>query len=263
MDKYGAYSSQPVVAELYDLVPAYTKLTDRDFYLQYCREAHGKILELGCGTGRILVPAAQAGAAFTGLDLSESMLSRCQQKLRQMPREVQDRVTLVRGNMTDFDLGGTFKLVIIPFRPFQHLVSTEDQLACLQCINRHLDPDGKLVFDVFQVDLNRLCDPRFAEEVEDVPEYEIPDGRRLRRTCRIAAFHRAEQYNDTELIYYLTNNDGHTERIVQAFPFRYFFKYEMEHLLARCGFKIIEMFGDFDKSPLADNSPEMIFVAEK
>ncbi len=46
-----------------------------------------------------------------------------------------------------------------------------------------------------------------------------------------------------------------------AFPLRYFFRYEVEHLLARCGFRVEETFGDFDRSPLRDNSPEMILVA--
>jgi hypothetical protein len=65
------------------------------------------------------------------------------------------------------------------------------------------------------------------------------------------------------MIHYVTHADGHTERLVQAFPFRYFFRYEAEHLLARCGFRVIELFGAFDRSPLRDNSPEMIYVAEK
>jgi hypothetical protein len=66
-----------------------------------------------------------------------------------------------------------------------------------------------------------------------------------------------------EIIHYVTYPDGRTERLVQAFPFRYFFRYEVEHLLARCGFRVIDLFGSFDRSPLQDNSPEMIFVAAK
>ena len=85
----------------------------------------------------------------------------------------------------------------------------------------------------------------------------------MRRTHRLKALHRAEQVNDVEMIFYVTYPDGHTERLVQAFPFRYFFRYEVEHLLARCGFRVVELLGGFDRSPLDDNSPEMIFVAEK
>ena len=91
----------------------------------------------------------------------------------------------------------------------------------------------------------------------------LPDGRRVKLTERTAAFHRAEQSNDVELIYNITHPDGHTERLVMAFTVRYFFRYEVEHLLARCGFHVVGLYGDFGGSPLRDDSPEMIFVAEK
>jgi SAM-dependent methyltransferase len=263
MSKYGSYVDQPILAELYDLVPGYAKRTDIAFYLQYCETASGPILELGCGTGRILLPAAEADCRITGLDISKHMLAECQQKLQRKSHAVQNRVQLVQGDMTNFDLAESFHLAIIPFRAFQHVIAVDDQLACLRRINRHLSIGGHLLLDVFQVDLKKITDPRATEESEDFAEFELPDGRRLRRTSRFAAFHPADQVNDVELIYYLTNTDGTTERIVQAFPFRYFFRYEMEHLLDRCGFKVVDLFGNFDKSPLADNSPEMIFVAEK
>lgn len=263
MSKYGGYVDQPIMAELYDLVPGYTKRADIDFYLQYCVTASGPILELGCGTGRILLPAAEAGCRITGLDISTHMLAECQRKLQRKSPEVQDHVQFVQSDMTNFDLADSFRLSIIPFRAFQHVIAVDDQLACLRRVNRHLAMGGQLILDVFQVNLKMITNPRATEESEDFAECELPDGRRLRRTSRFAAFHRAEQVNDVEMIYYVTNTDGATERIVQAFPFRYVFRYEMEHLIARCGFKIVDLFGDFDKSPLADNSPEMIFVAEK
>jgi hypothetical protein len=92
---------------------------------------------------------------------------------------------------------------------------------------------------------------------------DLPDGRVIKRTSRTAAFHHAEQYNDIELIYYVKHPDGKKERLVHAFPMRYFFRYEIEHLLSLCGFKVIEFYGDFDKSAFYEHSPEMIFVAEK
>ena len=263
MSKYGGYVDQPIMAELYDLVPGYAKRADIDFYLQYCVAERGSILELGCGTGRILLPAAEAGCRITGLDISKYMLAECQRKLQRKSSAVQNRVQLVQSDMTNFDLAESFQLSIIPFRAFLHVIAVDDQLACLRRINRHLSIGGHLILDIFQVDLKRINNPRATEESEDFAEHELPDGRRLRRTSRVAAFHPADQVNDVEMIYHLTNMDGTTERIVQAFPFRYIFRYEMEHLLARCGFKVVDLFGDFDKSSLADNSPEMIFVAEK
>jgi SAM-dependent methyltransferase len=263
MSKFGGYEDQAFIAEYYDFTPGYAGRPDLGFYLEFARSAGGKILELGCGTGRVLIPIAAAGCSIVGLDLSEHMLAKCRQKLQVQPQEVQERVRLVQGNMTDFALGETFSLVTTPFRPFQHLVSVDDQLACLQCVNRHLATGGRLILDLFQTNPRRMFDPAYTEESEEFRDVELPDGRRFGRGNRTAAFHRAEQYNDVELIYYVIHPNGQTERLVQAFPFRYFFRYEVEHLLARCGFRVVDLFGNFDQSPLTDDSPEMIFVAEK
>ena len=260
--QYGGYEDQAFIAELYDHIPGYAGRPDQGFYLDYARSAEGKILELGCGTGRLLIPIAAAGCAIVGLDLSEHMLAKCREKLQRQPEEVQERVRIVQGDTTCFDLEETFGLVTVPFRAFQHLISLDEQIACLRCVNRHLVMGEKLILDLFQVNLRYLTDPANTEEREDF-QVEIPGGRTLRRTHRLAALHRSEQVNDVEIIYHVSHPDGHTERLVQAFPFRYFFRYEVEHLLARCGFRVAELFGSFDRSPLKDDSPEMIFVAEK
>lgn len=251
------------VAEYYELIPLSKDRRDLEFYLGYARQAGGRVLELGCGTGRILLPLAAAGLETVGLDLADAMLGKCRQKLQAQPAEVQRRVRLVRGDMANFDLGEKFPLVIIPFRPFQHLLEVEQQLACLGCIGRHLAPGGKLILDVFQPDLARLHDPAYHQEVEEVPERELPDGGRFRVTSRVIAFRRADQINEVELTYHITHPDGRQERIVEPLTIRYFFHYEFEHLLARASFRVAELFGRFDRSPLRDDSPEMIFVAEK
>lgn len=251
------------VAEYYELIPLSKDRRDLEFYLAYAREAGGRVLELGCGTGRILIPLAAAGLEVVGLDLADAMLAKCREKLRGQPPEVQRRVRLVHGDMTNFDLGERFPLVIIPFRPFQHLLTVAQQLACLGCIGRHLAAGGRLILDVFQPDLRRLHDPAFHQEVEEVPERTLEDGRRFRVTSRVVAFRRAEQVNEVELVYHITDPKGHEEKIVEPLRLRYFFRYELEHLLARAGFRVAELFGQFDRSPLRDDSPEMIFVAEQ
>lgn len=263
MSKYGGYDDEPLLAELYDLVPQYTGRHDVEFYIDLCRSAEGRVLELGCGTGRVLIPAAEAGATIVGLDVSPNMLARCRDALGARPEKTQQRVSLVQATMTDFRLDGEFELVIIPFRPFQHLIGVDDQMACLKHVHSHLRTGGRLAFDVFQVNLDMITDPGIFEEREDMAEFKLADGRRLRRCDRHAATHRSEQYNEIEIIYYLTGTDGETQRLVHAFPMRYFFRYEIEHMLARCGFRVVDVFGNFDRSALDDKSPEMIFIAEK
>jgi len=114
---------------------------------------------------------------------------------------------------------------------------------------------------VFQTDAERMHDPVHMREVQ-LTEYETADGRRVRISERVAAFHRAEQRNDVEMIFSIKHRDGRQERLVFAWPLRYFFRFEVEHLLARCGFKVAALYGDFDRSPIRGDSPEMIFVAE-
>ena len=263
LSQYSSYEDGPFVAEYYDFIPDYAGRRDLEFYLDYSLRAKGTILELGCGTGRVLIPTAGAGCRAVGLDLSSHMLAKCKEKLLCQPKDVQQRVLLFQGNMVDFKLDKSFSLVTMPFRPFQHLVSVEEQMSCLACVNRHLAKGGRLILDVFHPDPGKLVGPVTQVETEDVSGVSLPDGRILRRTFRTTGFHRAEQYNDVKLIYYVTHPDGHTERFVQAFPFRYFYRYEVEHLLSRCGFRVAELFGNFDKSPFSDDSPEMIFVAER
>jgi SAM-dependent methyltransferase len=263
MSYSSGYESRAFVAELYDLVPRYAERGDLGFYLELCRSSRGRILELGCGTGRILIPAARDGCNVVGVDVSEHMLAKCEEKLGTEPKEVQERVRLVRGNMTTFDLGSLFACAIIPFRAFQHLTAMAEQLQCLRRIHEHLEPEGTLVFDVFHPDFRRMLVLSGGEEVEETSEMELSDGRKLRRTYRIPGLHRAEQCMDVEMIYYLTDTAGVTERLVHPFLFRYFSRFEIEHLLARCGFRLYELYGDFDESPLTDESPEMVFVAEK
>jgi SAM-dependent methyltransferase len=250
------------VADYYDYVPVVASRHDIDFYVGAARGYGDPVLELGCGTGRVTLALAKAGFHVTGLDLSERMLARCSEKRAGLPTEVRERVHLVQADMTRFDLGEQSRLVIIPFRPFQHLLETKQQIDCLECARRHLAPGGKLIVDFFQTDPRRMNDPAFQQESEAAQEFEVPDGRRVKMRDRVAAFHRAEQRNDVEMIYYVHYPDGREERLVFAFTLRYFFRYEVEHLLARCGFRVVALYGDFDRSPLADNSAEMIFVAE-
>ncbi|HET7152861.1 MAG TPA: class I SAM-dependent methyltransferase [Candidatus Kapabacteria bacterium] len=257
-DEYGS------VAEFYDYVTPYRERGDVDFFVEAAREANGPVLELGCGTGRVLVPTAQAGIDIIGFDSSETMLSICKRKIAAEPKEVQSRVQFVQGDMRHFDLGKTFSLITIPFRPFQHLVTIEDQVSCLTNIHRHLADGGKLVFDVFNPSYEGMLDTARFNEQEDVSEISMPGNIKVRRCFRVSARDYFRQVQDIELIYYVTHPDGWQERFVHAFPMRYFFRYEVEHLLVRCSFKVVAVYSSFTKEPFGAKYPgEIIFVASK
>jgi SAM-dependent methyltransferase len=252
------------IAELYDYVVPYRDRPDVAFFVEAAKVSGGPVLEIGCGTGRVLIPTAQAGIEISGLDLSPHMLAVCRERLSLEPEPVRSRVRLVEGDMRHFELSRTFSLVTLPFRPFQHLTTTGDQLACLDCIHRHLETGGKLILDIFNPWLEALASQTINEEMAEEPEFTIPDGRRVIRRHKITSRDVFNQVNYVELIYYVTHPDGRQERLVQAFPMRYLFKFEAEHLLARAGFEVEQLYADYDKSPYGSKYPgELIFVARK
>jgi ubiquinone/menaquinone biosynthesis C-methylase UbiE len=255
-----AYDS--FIADYYDASPPVARRTqDIAFYRDAAREYGDPVLELGCGTGRVTMALAEAGRRVIGLDVSERMLERAIRKRASLRVEARERLHFIQGDMTQFQLGEKFRLIIIPFRAFQHLLETEEQIACLEQVKKHLSPKGRLIVDFFQTDAQHMHDPACQQE-SLLAEYEMPGQGRVKLYERVVAFHRAQQRNDAEMIFEVMRSDGRQERLVWSWTVRYFFRYEVEHLLARCGLRTSALYGDFDKSPLRDTSPEMIFVAE-
>jgi SAM-dependent methyltransferase len=260
-DKLDEYAA---IADLYDDVIPYRDRSDVAFFVEEARASGGPVLELGCGTGRVLIPTARAGIDIAGLDASPGMLAVCRGRVADEPESVRSRVELIQGDMRSFALDRKFALVTLPFRPFQHLLTVEDQLACLATIHHHLLPAGRVILDLFNPSLEALTDPNLGQEAGDEPEFTSRDGRRVIRKYRIVSRDRARQVNSTELVYYITYPDGRQERAVHAFDFRYLFRFEAEHLLARAGFEVQAVYSDYNRGPFGSSYPgELILVARK
>jgi SAM-dependent methyltransferase len=252
------------IADLYDHVTLYRDRADIAFFVDAAEHAGGAVLEVGCGTGRVLIPTARAGVEIVGLDSSPQMLAVCRERLRREPGRVQEKVSLAQADMRHFDLGRTFALATIPFRPFQHLLTIDDQLACLSCVRTHLVDGGLLIFDLFNPSLDALVNTPLGQEISTEPEFSTPDGRRVTRCFKIVASDRFLQINDIELIYNVTHPDDRQERLVQAFRMRYLFRFEVEHLLARAGFVVEHLYAGYDRSEYGSTYPgELVFVTRK
>jgi hypothetical protein len=103
-----------------------------------------------------------------------------------------------------------------------------------------------------------------GEELAEEPEFHTPDGRRITRRHKSVAHDRFNQINDYELVYYVKHPDGREERLVHTFRLRYFFRFEIEHLLARTGFMIEHLYAGYDKSEYGSQYPgELLFVARR
>jgi len=261
MDDHISFESAELAA-IYDAI--YGDRDDAGFWQAMAAAAGGgPILELGCGTGRVLLPLARAGYEITGLDLSAEMLERCRAKLQAEPPKVGDRVRLLQVDMTSFDLG-RFAAIICPFAGFQQLRTVEQQLACLERCHAHLLPHGRLVLDLPNPD------PAPAEYARDAPGdgaataelVEWTEGRRIRWWMTVIGYDRLQQVNECELTYEIIAADGAERRLTETILLRYTFRYELEHLLVRAGFRVVALFGDYDRSSFADESPAMIVAAE-
>jgi len=260
----GGYPSSPYTAEFYDYIVPYRERQDVGFFVAMARDSGGEVLEVGCGTGRVLIPTARTGVTITGLDLDEQMLKVCRTRLAGEAPDVQGRVTLHRRDMRDFDLGQRFALITVPFRSFQHVITVEDELSALASMRRHLADGGRLVLDLFNPSLPYLVDETRLGEFGEEPEFTMPDGRRVVRRTRICARDLLTQVQDVEMVYYVTHPDGGQERLTHDFSMRYLFRFEAEHLLARAGFRIEAVYSDYDRSPYGAKYPgELIFVASK
>lgn len=251
-------------AELYDHVVPYVNRKDIGFFVAEAVRSSGPVLELGCGTGRVLIPTARAGVEIVGVDLSSRMLDACRQKLAAEPDEVRRFAAVIHSDMRQVNAGRRFALVTTPFRSFQHLLTIDDQLACLQRVSEHLAPGGRFILDVFQPSLRLLIDENRVNEHAFEPEFEMPDGRRVVRSSRAPHTDFVNQVITVELIHRITHPTGICERIVHEFKLRYFFRWELEHLLARAGFQIEAVYGNYDRAACdAPGTNEIIIIATR
>jgi ubiquinone/menaquinone biosynthesis C-methylase UbiE len=123
-------------------------IDDIPFYVRLAKEAAARgeaVLELGCGTGRVTIPMARAGARATGLDSSAAMLEIARAKAAEAGVEVR----WVEGDMAGFELEHQYGLVAIPFRSFLHLITDEEQRGCLASVHRHLVVGGRLALNFY------------------------------------------------------------------------------------------------------------------
>ena len=233
---------------------------DVPFYVDYAGECGGDVLELACGTGRILIPIAEKGVRITGLDASAQMLAIAEQKKNALPAETSGRISLVQGDMKTFDLKKKYALIIVAFRSFQCLLTKDDQKACLTCIHQHLDTGGALLLDLFAPRHDFLAHRTRSLYLGRFyyPDDDVHVMRRAEDTYDLAA-----QTLHEDRFYEWTDKQGTFHREVWSFDLAYLFRYEAELLLQHCGFTVEQVFGDFKKNPYDYFSGEQIFLARK
>ena len=235
---------------------------DVEFYVAAALEAGSPVLELGCGTGRVLLPTAAAGVEVVGLEMEEAILEVARRKLASSDAPVRERTRLVRADMEEFDLGRRFGLVTIPYRTFQHLLTPADQHQALECVHRHLEDGGFLALDIFDP-LMDIAGRGFTGQLQKDTDFVDP------KTGHAVVVWYSRQYDpevqllEQELIFEETDKTGEVvSRTYGRLQLRYVFRYEMEYLLERCGFAVEALYGDFHRSDFPGYG-EQIWIARK
>jgi len=229
-----------------------------DFYTGLAKAAKGPVLDICCGTGRILLPCLQAGVDIEGLDLFAPMLKTLRHKgeaLGLSPR-------LHQADMSDFDLPRRYALAMIPFNAVGHNMTQEAQIRCLSLCGQHLLPGGLLAFDTFFPSLAIIGAPQGTRVLEgEVPH---PSTGLPMRMYDTRSFDRVAQVQHSINELELLAADGSVQQVYRSeMSLRYIYKHEMALLLRAAGFTRFEIYGDFDRHPLTREDDPMIVEAWK
>lgn len=243
------------LAELFDLDYGDIK-DDLPFYESLAQQTGGPVLELGVGTGRVALQLVRDGHEVYGIDNNEAMLARARCKVGDAAT-----IELVAGDMRDFALDRSFALIYAGYGAFHHLLTADDQLSCLRCVERHLTPGGLFVFDLRAIFATDWDDGDSAPLLHDwtrtTLEGEVVTKLRSVHVDRAAQVQRETHYFDRVAL------DGSLRRVTTNVDLRFSTRYEIEALLREAGLELDQLYGDYALSPYDGDSDLMITIARK
>jgi SAM-dependent methyltransferase len=249
---------QYIQPALYDV--AYSWHTaDIPFWVERAKKANGPVLEVGCGTGRVLIPTLEAGVDAEGIDLHPGMIDVLKEKAKAKGIEARASVA----DMRDFTMLRRYALITLPFRGFMHLLTTEDQLQALRCMREHLDAGGALVYNLFYPSFERIVEPGDQERIER--EFPHPEsGLPLVLASVQRTYDRVRQVLRAEMELRESDARGYAGPVHQhRFALRWTYRYEMDLLLRTVGFTRFDVAGGFDGRPFERPEDEMVWTAWK
>jgi SAM-dependent methyltransferase len=252
--------SYHVAAKYYDAAYAAMDLVDAAFYIELAKQSGGPVLEIGCGTGRLLIPIAREGIEIHGVDNSGPMLGTLRENLSRETPAVSDRVTLHAGDMREFRLGRTYPLVTIPFRPMQHMHTVPDQLSALTTAAAHVAEGGMLAFDVFypkfEVLMRGIGEQRLEVEWSPPSDPETV----IRRYYRKEAVDKINQSYTLTFIFQKYRDGRLVSEENEVLKMSYYTYPHLRALFLLAGLEPIAEYGSFAKAALDNSAEEMIFL---
>jgi SAM-dependent methyltransferase len=230
-----------------------SRLADVVFYTERAARAR-RVLELGCGNGRITLPIARSGVDVVGVDLSEVMIRDLEVRLLDEPQDVRARVELRVADMRRLTVRGKFDLVICPFNAFLHLYSRKDVEDFLAGVRKVLAPRGTLAFDVSIPDPAELA--RKPERIYRTRPFVYPGVGKVRYGERFD-YDPIAQVLHVSMEFEPLGGEAFTTPLTH----RQFHPQELEALLHYNGFQIVELLGDFEGPP-SETTQSLVIVAK-
>jgi SAM-dependent methyltransferase len=228
-----------------------------------------RVLDLGCGTGRLTLPlvaaavAARDDAEVVGLDASASFLRRAQEKLAGTPYA--DRVRLIEGDMRNFDLDEPVDLIVCGFNNLCYIHGVDDHLACFASVRRNLAASGRFAFDILTPPLALLAEAQRV--VLPTVRRELDWSDPAPGVGRFSAFFVTKRYDAATQTEFTTHYweiyhaDGRRESHVKDLAWHHYFPDELRLLLRQSGLQPVTQYGGYDRAPFDENSPVYLWVA--
>ncbi|MDQ3548560.1 MAG: methyltransferase domain-containing protein [Chloroflexota bacterium] len=243
-------------AAYYDLEYA-AHTADLEFYREFAYQAGGPILELGCGSGRVLTALEETGLELTGIDSSQAMLAIARKSLGSNVRLVDCGMEEIAG-CRDL-LSDHYWMAFSAINTFLHLPDSAAQLKTLEGLRRVVVQGGLLLLDLMVPEAHYLAglDGRVAHELSET----LPGGDRLDKWA-VRTHDLATQTIDTTVFFDTTHvSTGVVSRVRDRYLTRYIHVFELEHLLERAGWRLISLYGSYDLSLFSSDSERMIALA--
>lgn len=229
---------------------------DIEFYLELAELGEGPILELGCGTGRVLLPLVEAGHTVVGIDSSEPMLAAAKE------RASASTIELISGDMADLDAvqTGPFGMIVASLNSIMHLTTPDQQRAMTSSAWRSLKPGGRLVIDTLNPNVSQLNHLLNATHLEG--SWVLGDGTTVEKWGHRRAGEDS-QIIDTLIWYDQLDADGNLHRTRTRFDLRFVHQSELALLLEIAGFADVDWYGSYELDPWDPESDRIIAIAHK
>ena len=234
---------------------------EMEWYQKYSPDYDNPILELACGSGRLLVPIAQVGHKIHGVDSSLAMLNRLQQKLTALEEKIFGNISLFHSDILEFKPSKAYELVMIAYNSVREFETAEKVAACFKHVHNLLSPGGYFLFTI-----RRLIPSSASGEETQVynsidkpftdPTKEISVGVRI-TSCSDSNHRMVNKHS-----YIIESRNQPAKKIDFVTYTNMLDKVDYEKILDNLAFQI-KAYGGYDECPDDERSKEICFVCRK